>query len=325
MKNKIFENFHWPLFWVVVGLSSFGLINLYSALYIWGEGVLLGTFSNQCAAFFVGFLLMIFLALVDYRLWERFALHIYGTCILLLAIVLLWGKTVSGHTSWLALGPIHLQPSEFAKLGLIFVLAKYFSDRATIWGFSLRPLIKPIVLAFLPLALVLLQKDLGSSLFFPLLFLTVALVARIQRKTLFVFLCLLITAGGLTYNFGLKEYQKERIRIFVNPESDPKKSGYHLIQSKIAVGSGKIFGKGYLKGKINKLRYLPDKHTDFVFCVLAEEWGFLGSSLCLGLFGSLIWFGLKIGAKARDTFGCYLAVGIAALFFWHIFDRGNLY
>lgn len=317
--KKLFENFHWPLFWTTISLVIIGLLNLYSALYVWGEGVQLSLFWNQLVSVILGLLLLLVFGLVDYRLWERFTLQIYGSAIFLLVLVLVVGRTVSGHTSWIEFGPIHLQPSEVAKLGLAVALAKYFSDRPTLWGFSFRPLFKPILLMLLPVGLVIMEKDLGSSLFYPLIFLTVALVAKIQRKTLLLFLLLITVTGSLTYSFGLKPYQKARVLNFLNPEADPKKSGYHLLQSKIAVGSGEILGKGYLKGKINKLRYLPDKHTDFIFAVLAEEWGFLGAGICIGLYGFLIWSGLQIGARARDTFGCYLAVGIVAIFFWHLF------
>ena len=317
MKKKNFENFNWTLWWVVLSLATVGLVNLYSALSLWGEGHRLDLYWQQVVWFVIGFFLLFLMMTMDYHLWEKLAAYFYGFTIFLLVLVLVMGKTISGHKSWLYLGPIHFQPSELTKLSLIIMLAKYFSDNPSPWGYGFRHLLKPLSLALIPFVLVLLEKDLGSSLFFPLLFATIALVARIQTKTIALFLCLVSLGGMLGYRYVLKPYQKERIQIFLNPESDPKRSGYHLMQSKIAVGSGQFFGKGYLKGKINKLRYLPDKHTDFIFPVLAEEWGFLGSATVLVLFGFLLWQGMRIAQRAREPFGAYIACGVTGIFFCH--------
>ena len=318
MKRKILENFNWSFWWAALSLWVLGLVNLYSALSFWGERSMLNLFWMQLLWFGIGSVLMLLLVSMDYRVWDKLGWYFYGFCLVLLVLVLLAGKTVSGNKSWLAVGPFAFQPSELAKLGLIFVLAKYFSDNPAPGGYDLRQLLKPLGLMLAPFLLVAAGKDLGSSLFFPLIFLSLAFAAKIQKKTMIIIVCTVVVGGGFAYQYGLKNYQRERIRIFLNPESDPKKSGYHLMQSKIAVGSGQLFGKGYLKGTINKLRYLPDKHTDFIFSVLAEEWGFVGSTLTLGLFAFLLWQGMSIALKARETFGVYLAAGIVALFFWHL-------
>ncbi len=319
MKRKILENFNWSLWWVTLSLMTLGLVNLYSALSFWGEGGVLTLFWYQLLWFVIGIFLMLFLVTMDYRLWDKLGTYFYIFVLILLLLVLFVGKVVSGHRSWLGVGPFTIQPSEFAKIGLIFVLAKYFSDNPLSAGYGFKDLIKPLLLTMLPFVLVIAGKDLGSSLFFPLLFGTMAMVAKIRRGTLIGFLVLIFLGGGLAYQFALRPYQKERIRIFLNPEADPKKSGYHLIQSKIAVGSGQIFGKGYLKGRINKLRYLPDKHTDFIFPVLAEEWGLIGGWLMLGLYVFLLWNGMMIAIKAREPFGSFLAIGVVSLLFWHLF------
>ncbi|MDO8494573.1 MAG: rod shape-determining protein RodA [Deltaproteobacteria bacterium] len=315
---KKLDNIHWPLFGVLMILVGVGLINLYSALHSWGDAPELSLFWHQVGIFLVSVIPCLLLVVIDYRIWERFWMPFYLLSIFFLVIVLLFGREVSGHRSWLSFGFFSFQPSEFAKLALLFVLAKTFSDRPNVWGLSLRYLLKPLFLTLIPFALVLGQKDLGSSLFFPLIFITVALMAKVERKTLLLFLCLLVAGGAAAYRYGLKPYQKERIRIFLHPEADPQKSGYHLIQAKIAIGSGQIVGKGFLRGRINKLKYVPDKHTDFIFSVLAEEWGLIGSGFLLTLYGILLWSGMKIAIRARDTFGTYLACGITGLFFWHI-------
>lgn len=317
MKKKAFENFPWNLWWVTLGLAAVGLVNLYSAVSLWGEESRLNLFWNQMIWFALGFALLFIMMSIDYRLWDKLGHYFFGICLAFLVLVLVLGKVVSGHQSWLALGPLQFQPSELAKLGLIFVTAKYFSDNPLPWGYSLRALWQPLGFALLLFVLVISQKDLGTALFYPLIFVAMAFTAKVQRKTALVFLVLVVAGGYFGYQHVLRPYQKERIRIFLNPEADPKKSGYHLIQSKIAVGSGKIFGKGYMKGRINKLRYLPDKHTDFIFPVLAEEWGLVGSSVVLGLFGALLWMGMGIARRAREPFGAYLACGVTSLFFWH--------
>lgn len=317
MKKRPFENFHWPLWWVTLALVSFGLVNLYSAVSLWGEESRLNLFWNQMIWFGLGFVFLFLMMSLDYRLWNKLGGPLYGFCLFLLVAVLFLGKSVSGHKSWVAVGPFQFQPSEFAKLALVFVTAKYFSDNPLPWGYSLKTLWQPLGFAAVLFVLVILQKDLGTSLFYPLIFLAMAFTARVQKKTALVFLLLVVVGGYFGYQHLLRPYQKERIRIFLNPEADPKKSGYHLIQSKIAVGSGRIFGKGYMKGRINKLRYLPDKHTDFIFPVLAEEWGLIGSAAVLGLFGALLWMGMGIARRAREPFGAYIACGVASLFFWH--------
>lgn len=318
MKKHLFENFNWSLWWTTLALSVVGLVNLYSAVSLWGEESRIQLFWNQFLWFFIGFLLLFLFMIVDYQIWEKFGGAFYAFVLLMLLLVLLVGRTVSGHKSWLGLGSVSFQPSELAKIAIIFVVARYFSDNPNPWGHHLFGLLKPMFFVAIPFGLVLLQKDLGTTLFYPLLFLTMALVAKVERRTIFLVLFCVLTGGVLTYQYGLKPYQKERIHIFLNPESDPKNSGYHLLQSKIAVGSGRFFGKGYMKGQMNKLRYLPDKHTDFIFPVLAEEWGFLGSSLCLGLYAFLLWSGMNIARRAREPFGAYLAVGVCSLFFWHL-------
>lgn len=318
MKKEWRENFNWPMAGILSLLLCVGLANLYSALGVWGEEGLRHLFWLQVLWVSLGICLLLLMVMMDYRFWDRLGKFFYLFSIILLAAVLLFGRDISGHRSWIGIGSFTIQPSELAKLGLVFLLAKFFSDNPSPWGFSLRGLIKPIFFTAVPFGLILLQKDLGSSLFFPLIFITMALIAKVKRSTLLILLLLVSGGGTLAYQYGLKPYQKERLKVFLNPESDPKRSGYHLIQSKIAVGSGRILGKGYLKGKINKLRYLPDKHTDFIFPVLAEEWGFFGSLALLFLFAVLFLQGIQIARKAREGFGLFLAVGIVAIFFWHL-------
>lgn len=318
MQNKLTENFNWQLLVVIFSLIAIGLVNLYSAVYFWGEGGSLSIFWSQLIWTVVGLVLMLVVALLDYRMFHRIAPILYIIACILLLLALLFGKTVKGTQGWLQIGPFSLQPTEFAKLGFILMIAKYFSDNPNPDGYSLIELWKPILYMLLPFSLVLLQGDMGSSLFFILIFVSMSMFAKIERKTLIFCLVLGVTASVAVYSFGLKEYQRNRIFNFMHPESDVKGSGYHLVQSKIAVGSGKLFGNGYLKGNINKLRYLPERHTDFIFPVFAEEWGFLGSIILLGLYTALLMMGIEIGSKSRDRFGAFVAIGVTSLLFWQM-------
>jgi rod shape determining protein RodA len=236
--------------------------------------------------------------------------------LLLLSVVM--GQAVRGTSGWLKLGPFSLQPAEFAKIVYIFVAARFFSDNPSPEGLSLRELWRPGVLMFVPFALILMQGDMGSSIFLICIFVSLALFAKVKRKTLVICAVVAMVAAGGVYTFGLKEYQRNRIFTFVHPEADVKGSGYHLMQSKIAVGSGKLIGKGYLKGNINKLRYLPERHTDFIFPVFAEEWGFLGSLILMSLYAALLLMGVEVASRSRDRFGAFVAMGVVALLFWQI-------
>lgn len=317
MKRYI-ENFNWPFFGVMFALVAIGLLNLYSAVYFWGEGGSVAIFWSQVVWTATGFGVMFVVTLTDYRVLKRYSVVFYViVCVLLLAAII-FGKVVRGTMGWISVGSFSFQPSEFAKLAYILVAARFFSENPNPYGYTLSDLWRPAVAMFVPFGLIILQGDMGTSLFLILIFASMSMFAKIERKTLITFAILGLVAVAGVYAFGLKEYQRNRIFNFMNPETDVRGSGYHLVQSKIAVGSGKFFGKGYLKGNINKLRYLPERHTDFIFPVFAEEWGFAGSVVLLTLYGILLMMGIEIGSHARDRFGAFVAMGVVALLFWQI-------
>lgn len=318
MTRRYTESFNWPLFGVVMALLVIGLVNLYSAVYFWGEGGSQTFFWSQLVWTIVGLGAMALVMLPDYRLYFRAARPVYVIACLLLVLSLLVGSSVRGTQGWLKLGPLSLQPAEFAKIAYILVAARFFAEHPNPDGYSLFDLWRPILLMLVPFGLIVLQGDLGSSLFLICIFLSMALFAKVRRRTLVLSVIVLVVAGGAFYTYGLKDYQRARIATFMHPEEDIRGSGYHLMQSKIAVGSGRLFGKGYLKGNINKLRYLPERHTDFIFPVFAEEWGFVGSFVVLALYAALLLIGVDIGARARDRFGAFVAIGVVSLLFWQI-------
>jgi len=317
--RKFAESFHWSMGIVVFAIMTVGLVNLYSAVYFWGEGGGAATlFWSQLLWTLIGLVLMLLVSVSDYRIFHRLAIPLYIVVCLLLVLSLVLGSAVRGTHGWLKLGPISLQPAEFAKIAYVILAARFFADHPNPDGYTLIDLWKPGLAMILPFGLIVLQGDLGSSLFLILIFVSMALFAKVRRRTLIICAIIGIVAGAGFYTFGLKDYQRTRIFNFMHPEADVKGSGYHLVQSKIAVGSGRILGKGYLKGNINKLRYLPERHTDFIFPVFAEEWGFAGSIIVLGLYVALLMMGVDVGARARDRFGVFLAMGVVSLLFWQL-------
>ncbi|MBI2339483.1 MAG: rod shape-determining protein RodA [Deltaproteobacteria bacterium] len=317
--RRLITHFNWPLLIVTVLLSAMGLFNLYSATSTFDVGSQTSYFKAQIvwSAIGAGSLLVVFS--IHYRHYHAMSYVFYGATAFLLVLVLVMGRKVSGHQSWLTFGPVSLQPTEIAKLGLIFGLSRYLTTvRSAPGGASFRELAPPFLLFLFPTALVIFQGDLGSSLFFGLIFGTMVLVRGVRWQVVVSLLALFVITATAAYFFFLSPYQKNRIATFLNPEMDRRGAGYHLVQSKIAVGSGGFSGKGYLKGKTHKLHFIPERHTDFIFPVLAEEWGFLGSLVVLISYGLLLFFGLEVASRAHDVFSFFLSVGICALFFWHM-------
>jgi rod shape determining protein RodA len=313
-----FQRINWALVTVTASLLMIGAVNLYSALGMWGEEGTTRLAWLQLVWIGIGALFTLVLSFSDYRILERLAYMFYIVSVVLVAASLFTGHTVYGHKSWLGFGGFGVQPSEFAKLAVILVLARFFANNPNPQGFGFTELAKPAVVSLIPTGLVILQKDLGSALFFVLIFVSFAWFAKVQRRVALLVVIAGILACAFGYHYVLSDYQKARITTFLNPACDVKGSGYHIAQSRIAVGSGRFWGKGYLKGNVNKLKYLPEKHTDFVFPVLAEEWGLAGCAATLVLYYALLSMIIELGRTARERFGTFLAVGIGAYFFWQI-------
>ncbi len=314
--RRLVSNFDWVLLFTVLLISGIGIVNLYSATYSWHSN---GTplYLKQLLWLFGGVVLAQLVCLFDYRHLEHFAFHIYGLSIGLLVYVLIVGRTTMGATRWIHLGFFNLQPGEVIKVAIILLLAKIFAETVNPSGYGLFELWKPALWLLLPVALILKEPDLGTAMMVIFISITMLLFAGLKRGTLIGLTCLggLVAVAGW---FGLHDYQRARIRTFLNPEADPLGSGYHIIQSKIAVGSGGLLGKGFIQGTQSQLSFLPERHTDFAFSVFAEEWGFSGCFVLLFLYLFLIVWALYIARRAADKFGLFLAVGVAAMLFWHI-------
>lgn len=314
--SKYIRNFDWMVFFTVVCLLVIGAFTLYSAVTIGSGPPKISLFYKQITWYGVSFFVMIVVMLVDYHLIYKWSYIIYAGVIVLLILVL-GTDEISGSRRWLPLGPFSLQPSELAKIAIIIVLARYFSKVKSRNGFNFKDLIPVVALVGLPFALVLRQPDLGTALMLLLLAGCVAFIAKIEKIT-FIILIVACLLGAVVIFFTLEDYQMTRVSIFLNPGQDPLGAGYHIIQSKIAIGSGQLTGKGYLNGQQNALDFLPEEHTDFIFAVLAEEWGLVGSSLVLLLFLFLIFGGINVALKSKDSFCILLTSGVTALIFWQV-------
>lgn len=314
--RRLLTHFDWVLILTIGIIAGAGIFNLYSATASWST-VATPVYLKQAYWLGIGFIVALFICAIDYRHLEYAGFFLYGATIALLLFVLLFGKTSMGATRWIDLGFFNLQPSEIIKIVIIITLARHFAGRSHYLGCSLRELLLPFALLGLPALLIMKQPDLGTALLVLFIGMSMALFAGIRRSTL-AFLALCGTAAAWGGWFLLHDYQKERIRTFINPERDPLGAGYHIIQSKIAVGSGGFFGKGFMQGTQSQLSFLPERHTDFAFSVFAEEWGYSGSFVLLLLYLFLVIWGIYIARRASDKFGMFLAIGVVAMLFWHI-------
>jgi rod shape determining protein RodA len=310
--RRLMLNFDWGLTLVTLFLCGVGLVTIYSAVSGTPQA---GLYLKQWVWYGAGLSGVLLICLVDYKRFEQWAYGVYAGAMAMLVAVLFVGKLVGGSRRWLAVGPLTLQPSELAKIAVILVLARFFARRIKLEGFRLRELGGPLLLTTLPFLLIVQQPDLGTGLVVLLIAGSMTLFVKIEPRSLGI-LSVLAGAAGAAGFFFLKDYQRQRILTFLDPDRDPLGAGYHIIQSKIAIGSGMLHGKGLFQGTQNTLAFLPEQHTDFIFSVLAEEWGFFGAfAVCLAFF-FLILRGLSIAFACRDHFGTILSVGATAMIFW---------
>lgn len=259
---------------------------------------------------------LFFIVSFDYQELHSWNYPIYGIIVLLLLIALVAGSKAGGAQRWINLGFFKLQPSEPAKLMLVITLASYYSRREIVDGYTLKDLFVPVLLTAIPFLLILLQPDLGTALMLGIIFVSMTVFVKLRLSTYITMGSVGILGVVFAWEKLLKPYQKQRIQTFLNPEADKMGHGYQITQSKIAVGSGGQFGKGYMEGTQSHLHFLPERHTDFAFSVWAEEWGFAGSIIFLGIYFLMLVWGLHVAMYAKDRFGVLLAFGVVVLIFW---------
>lgn len=326
MERRLLKSLDWGLIGLLFTLCLLGLLAVASATQFRVDDRETWGFALRQAVWLAIGLGAIALSLtIDYHGLARWARPIYAVNLMLLLAVRLFGSEALGAQRWLRLGPVEIQPSEFAKVLLIITLASLLASRQgrmSRW----RDLGIPVLHVLPPMLLVLSQPDLGTSLVFVALLGGMLYVAGVPGLRLAAIglggLAAVVAAIVAHFRWGLwlplRDYQLNRLIVFLDPESDPLGAGYHILQSKIAIGSGGLVGQGFFAGTQNQLNYLPEQHTDFIFDVIAEEWGFLGGIFVLLLFFLLLQRALRTAAEARDLFGALLAAGIATLFAFHL-------
>lgn len=314
--RRALQNFDWFLFSLVMVLLAMGVANLYSATYADTSRGLSSEVRRQLASLAIAGAGVVVILSVDYRRFERLAIPVYLATCALVASTLVLAPLYRGNRSWLIYGPLRLQPSELAKVGLVLVLARYFSQHPPSQLRRLRDLWRPALLVALPVGLIVLQRDMGVAMLTLLIGATYLPLVRIPWRAWAAVAAVAMAGLAGVWFFALRAYQRSRILDFLEPGRDPLDSGYQAIQSRIAIGSGGLFGKGYLEGTQTQLKFLPTQHTDFIFSVLAEEWGFVGSALVLGLYLTMLLWGLWIARRSKDGFGAMLAVGVVGILFW---------
>ncbi len=316
------DNFDWALFLTASALAVIGVINLYSATSV-SRAALSEIYIQQVYWLVLGGILAAVVTVIDYRHYERLGYVLYGVGIILLLLVFILGKDIRGSSRWISIGSFGFQPSEFMKLFMIIALAKYLHDDPKTEERSLKDLLIPAVLTTVPMLLILKQPDLGTALILSLIFATICLLTKIRWQSLVT----LVISGGiaapLLWTYVLRDYQKQRILVFMNPEANILGSGWHAHHARVAIGAGGWTGQGFMRGTQNQFLFLPDQHSDFPFAVFAEDWGFLGCAVLVGLYAFLVLWAVRIAATAKDRFGAVLAIGVGSLIFWHaIFNLG---
>ncbi|MBP3359506.1 MAG: rod shape-determining protein RodA [Clostridia bacterium] len=317
-KNSVMTwEFDWVLTLVSVALAVFGLFAVYSATRSSGSNT---NIIVQSIAVVIGTVVMLLLCFFDYEQFIPLIKYIFLFCAAFLLLVLLIGFTGKwGSKSWIRVAGISIQPSELVKCGFIITLSYHLSQIKE--KINRPPVLFGLLLHLMvPTILILMQPDFGTAVVFVFIFCIMLFSAKLSFKYIIPTLIVFIAALPVGYHF-LDNFQKDRIRVFFNPELDPLKRGYNVIQSKIAVGSGELYGKGYLSGPQNQMGYLPAKHTDFIFSSIAEEFGFIGAALVIAALFIIIIKCVKTAKKADNLFGRYICIGAASMLFFHTVEN----
>jgi len=308
----------WILIGAVLALCVIGLLTLYSVNYGKPGFVF---FQKQAFFVFLGLAAMVAMSLLDARIFKNypsFLIAIYAVGMALLVLVLIFGKITRGASSWFRIGELSFEPVELTKLIVILILAKYFSFRH-VEMYRIRHIIASGIYVILPIVLILLQPDLGSAMILGVIWIGLVILAGIKIRHLVLVLLIAALVFGFAWVGALKQYQKDRILTFLNPQRDPFGSSYNLIQSKIAIGEGGIFGRGLGQGIQGRLDFLPEKHSDFIFAAFAEEWGFAGVVFLLSIYGIIFFRLIKISLQSQNNFSRIFSAGVCLMIFAEIF------
>lgn len=318
LKNFI-KNYDFSLIIGMLIISTIGVLNIYSSTHASLNERLLTIYKSQIAWVGLATVIALVCSVISPKFILKMAYPAYIGSVLLLVLVLLFGKVGMGAQRWIGIGPFRVQPSEFMKISLVLALAKWFSSKNLYDELKIKDLILPSIFIIIPMALIVKQPDLGTSLILLIVSSLMFFYKRLTMKSIAILAIIGILGGGIVYKFGLKNYQKDRIHTFIDPYADAQGAGYNAIQSAIAIGSGKFTGKGYMKSTQASLAFLPENHTDFVFSVLSEEHGFLGAISLIIVYLIFLSRFLWISTKTTRMFDSQVVMGLMFIFFVHIF------
>ncbi len=311
------KRYDYSFFGICTAIFIIGILNLYSATHSHGVGPEQGIYKTQIMWFCLSWLAGIIVSFIQPKNFYRLAYPSYFLCVILLIMVLFVGHSALGGQRWIGIGGFKFQPSELVKMSVVLVLARWYAKASPEQETGFKELIIPFLITFVPAIMVIIQPDLGTGTLTLLIFFMITFYRKLKWKTILVIGVIGLVAGTVMYNFGLREYQKKRIITFLDPEFDAKGSGYNAIQSKIAIGSGQFFGKGFRQSSQGALNYLPENHTDFIFAIFNEEHGFVGSVFLIALYLALFYRLLWLASNVNKMFDSIVVVGVLGIFFWH--------
>ena len=326
LERRLLGNVPWGMVALIIAIALVGLSAVYSTTYT--EIGPSSLFKKQLIWICLGIIVMFAALVPDYHTVGRYAYVLYALSIFFLLLVAIVGRTGMGAQRWLPIGSFAFQPSEFAKLSLVLALARYFAEDPKGGGYELRDLLVPGAMVLVPLVLVMKQPDLGTALMLLFTSSLIIILAGIRFKTVMTVVVIGAVVASAVFLISpvrnkiwksLKPYQQKRITAFIDPSSDPLGSGYHATQAKIAVGSGQTTGKGFRKGTQGQMAFLPERHTDFIFAVIAEERGFIGASFLIILYLVLLLVGVDAAKSAKDKIGTLMAGGIVSMLSLYVF------
>lgn len=314
---EFFKRFDVSFFVITLIIFAIGILNLYSGTH--ADAAMASLYRRQIILFTFAVFVGVGISFIRPKTLFRYSYGIYFFTIGLLILVLIVGDEGMGAQRWLVVGPVRIQPSELMKVSIILALARWYSSKNPHQEIGFKELIFPFIITLIPAALIIVEPDLGTGLIIFLIFGTITFYRKLKWKTLGILAVIGIISGFSMYQFGLKEYQKRRIVSFLDPTADVKGSGYNAHQSKIAIGSGQVMGKGFKKSSQASLNYLPENHTDFVFSVFNEEHGFFGSIILIFLYLALFFRFIWLSTNVVSLFESIISIGLMGIFFWHTF------
>lgn len=311
------KRYDYSFFGICTAIFIIGILNLYSATHSQGVGHEEGLYKTQIVWFILSWMIGVVVSFIQPKNFFRLAYPGYLVAVIMLVMVLVVGHSALGGQRWIGFGPVKFQPSEITKIAMVLVLARWYSKASPEQEIGFKELIVPFVMTFIPAIMIIIQPDLGTGMLVLIIFFIITFYRKLKWKTIGIIAIMGLIGSTVVYNFGLREYQKKRIITFINPEFDAKGSGYNAIQSKIAIGSGQFFGKGFRRSSQGALNYLPENHTDFIFAIFNEEHGFVGSVFLIALYIALFYRLLWLASNVNKIFDSVVVVGVLGIFFAH--------